>query len=111
MTFGCNLKKMRKEHGLTQADLASILGMAKGTVSVWERDVRLPEMKTIDMLCSMFSVSRGELIGEPAHYANHEGIPASGMDGGLSKETKEAMTKYIRALYKAEREGGGRHEG
>ena len=36
MTLSERLKQLRKERHMTQADLANVLGVAKGTVAMWE---------------------------------------------------------------------------
>lgn len=45
--FPENLRKARKEHGLTQNELAEGIGVSRVTVTEWENNTRYP---TIDRL-------------------------------------------------------------
>ena len=51
--FADRLKKVRKEAGYTQESLAQALGVAKGTVGMWEAGKRNPDF---EMLCSLSDV-------------------------------------------------------
>ena len=48
MTFQERLKQLRKEHGMTQVQLAEKLGVASGTVAMWETGKRSPNFEMID---------------------------------------------------------------
>lgn len=63
-TFGSRVKELRKAHNLTQEELANTIGVTKGTVSVWERDGRMPEFQAMNALCRFFDVDIGYLTGE-----------------------------------------------
>lgn len=63
MTLGERIKQLRKQHGLTQTDLANQLDVTKGTVSTWETDSRKPSFETLDELCGMFRVNMDYLMG------------------------------------------------
>lgn len=45
MTLSERLKQLRKERHMTQADLANVLGVAKGTVAMWEMGREIPVLK------------------------------------------------------------------
>ncbi|MCH5278282.1 MAG: helix-turn-helix transcriptional regulator [Christensenellaceae bacterium] len=47
---------------MKQTDRATAMGVSKGTVSVWERSVRYPEMETIQNLASFFNVPLSTLL-------------------------------------------------
>lgn len=61
--LGFYLKQYRKAEKLTQDDLARNLSVAKGTVSVWERDERLPETKMLIALSRMMKVTIDDVLG------------------------------------------------
>lgn len=61
--FGDRVKELRKEKGIPQEDFAKAIGVSKGTVSVWERGVRIPEFDTLHGLCDYFAVPLGYLLG------------------------------------------------
>lgn len=39
MSFGENLKNVRKQRGVTQEELAEILGVSRQAISKWESEV------------------------------------------------------------------------
>lgn len=45
-TFNQNLKKAREQKGLTQKDVAEIIGVAKSTYSLYESGSREPNVQT-----------------------------------------------------------------
>ena len=60
--FGLKIKQLREEHGMTQTRLAKVLGVTKGTVSVWERGLRMPELETLERVAKRFEISVGYLL-------------------------------------------------
>lgn len=64
MTLGNTLKSLRKRHGLTQEDLAKRLGTANSTISMYERDARVPDLDTMRVLAEIFSVDMNYLSGQ-----------------------------------------------
>lgn len=54
---------LRKEQGLTQPELAKILGRTKGAIGHWEVGNREPGLGTIHDLAKMFNVSIDFMIG------------------------------------------------
>lgn len=56
-TFGEQLKGLRKEKGLTQKQLADALKLDQSTISYWEQNKKLPDLRTFDKLASFFQVS------------------------------------------------------
>lgn len=61
---GKNLKRIAYEHGKTQADISRDLKISKSTVSSWMNGVRVPRMKTIDLLCHYFNCTREDIMEE-----------------------------------------------
>lgn len=64
--FAENLKALRKSHGMTQAELAKMLGRQKSTVSNYERDYPPPPYETLQKLSEIFNVTVDELMNPPA---------------------------------------------
>ncbi len=56
-TLGGKIVKLRKERGLTQADLGMLLNISSQAVSKWERDESCPDFETLSKLAQFFSVS------------------------------------------------------
>lgn len=62
MTLGNRLYEMRKEKGLSQEQVAEILGVTRQTVSKWETDQTTPDFDKIIPLCNLYNVSTDELL-------------------------------------------------
>lgn len=52
-----NISKLRKEHSMTQEQLAEALGVTFAAVSKWERGVATPELSLIAEMADLFGVS------------------------------------------------------
>ena len=108
MNFGERLKGLRSEKGLSQAKLAKEIGVAVGTVSVWERGGRKPEFQTLDNLAEFFDVSLPYLLGQSNirdRYPKHDGSledPVSWTESEL-EEIKDMSNKIARMSYRSKR--------
>ncbi|MFB7012296.1 MULTISPECIES: helix-turn-helix transcriptional regulator [unclassified Streptomyces] len=56
------LRKLRKERGMTQYQLADALGCSRAAVSTWETTGRLPRPKRLQLLADFFGIPVCELI-------------------------------------------------
>ena len=61
-TFGNMIATLRKEHGMTQLELAEKMGVTDKAVSKWERDLSYPDVNSIPKLAEIFNVSVDELM-------------------------------------------------
>ena len=62
MSFGNNIKKLRRERGITQDQLADVLGISGQAVSRWETGAAMPDISLIPALSSYFNVSSDFLL-------------------------------------------------
>ena len=60
--FSENLKNIRKEHNLSQEQLADELGVSRQAVSKWESGAAYPEMDKIILLCKKFNLNIDDLL-------------------------------------------------
>ena len=58
-----NIRKYRKEMGLTQEELAEAFGVTIGAVSKWENGNNVPDIMTMMELANFYNVSMDELLG------------------------------------------------
>lgn len=62
ITFKENLKSMRKRDHLTQKELADKTGLTRSRINNYERGVREPDFKTLELLAEFFEVDFNTLI-------------------------------------------------
>ena len=62
MTLGENIKKYRKETGLTQIALAKKLKTAQKSITRWENNQIIPSIGTLKKLSKIFNISIDNLI-------------------------------------------------
>ena len=60
--FGARLREKRKENGLTQKQLADIIGAKHNSVSDWERGCAMPDPDTIVLICETLNVSPSYML-------------------------------------------------
>lgn len=63
MTLGKRIQEARKNRGITQKQLAEILGTATGTVQQYELDKRQPRMTQLQKIAAALNISVAELLG------------------------------------------------
>ena len=63
MKLAENIRNYRKQRGLTQEQLAEVLGVSVGAVHKWEAKLSTPELNMITEMADMFDVSVDALLG------------------------------------------------
>lgn len=61
--IGNKLKELRKSRGLTQEELGNLLGVAKSSVSMYERDFRRPSYEVLISYVDIFNTSVDSILG------------------------------------------------
>ena len=61
-TLGTIITELRKQHGMTQLELAEKMGVTDKAVSKWERDLSCPDINSIPNLAEILGVSVEELM-------------------------------------------------
>ena len=74
LSLSANISKLRKEHAMTQEQLAEALGVTFASVSKWERGVATPELNLIAEMADLFEVSIDALIGYQFRNNNRETV-------------------------------------
>ena len=64
MSFGKNLYEARKNVGLSQEEVAEKLNVARQTISKWELDENIPDLKQGEELSKIYGKEISELINE-----------------------------------------------
>ena len=81
--FSENLKKIRKEHNLSQEQLADELGVSRQAISKWESAIAYPEMDKIIALCNKFNLNIDDLLHKDIKEVKGE------------EESKKKINDYI----------------
>lgn len=63
MMIGDIIKTLRVERNMTQTDLAKLLFTSQDTISLWERNKSLPDIKSIIYMTKIFGVTSDFLLG------------------------------------------------
>lgn len=61
--LGETIKYYRLEKGLTQPELAKLVGVSKGMISIWENNVNEPKASYVKELCTHLEISANVLLG------------------------------------------------
>ena len=61
-TLGTMIAELRKQHGMTQLELAEKMGVTDKAVSKWERDLSCPDINSIPALAEILGVSVEDLM-------------------------------------------------
>jgi transcriptional regulator with XRE-family HTH domain len=62
MKFSEQIKKLRRDQGLTQEELATKIHVTRQAVSNWENDKNLPDLETLIVISQTFQLSLDQLI-------------------------------------------------
>ena len=62
MNLGNNLYQARKKKGLSQEEVAEKLGVTRQTISKWETDETIPDIRQAKRLAVLYGLSLDELI-------------------------------------------------
>lgn len=93
MSFRDNLLRLRTERGMTQEQLANLVGVSRQSVAKWESDRSYPEMDKLIKMTGIFGCTLDELVmgtvGQDAEDdpARH---PHDGETGGRGATSSEA---------------------
>ena len=61
-TLGAMIAELRKQHSMTQLELAEKMGVTDKAVSKWERDLSCPDINSLSNLAEILGVSVEELM-------------------------------------------------
>ena len=74
-TLGTMIAELRKQHGMTQLELAEKMGVTDKAVSKWERDLSCPDINSLPTLAEILGVSVEELMQIKKEAAEEEETP------------------------------------
>ena len=118
MSIAENIKKLREQYGLTQAEFGEIAGVSDKAVSTWENGTAEPRMGAIEKIAAHFNITKGSIVDDAqnngqqmAYYLDPEVAQKAQeiyddpelrilLDAkrDLSKEDLEAVINIVKAL-------------
>ncbi len=70
LKIGEKIRAKRREHNLTQEELANILGVSKAAVSKWENEESFPNITMLPQIAKLFHITMDELFNFSFEYKN-----------------------------------------
>lgn len=69
MSIAENIKRIRLEHGLSQAELGKIAGVSDKAVSTWELGIKVPRMGAVEKMATYFGIAKSVIVddAQPAY--------------------------------------------
>lgn len=91
LTVNENIKRIRKERGLTQKRLGEICGIAEPNIRKYENGKQNPKLETVEKIASALGVSAFELMGV-------EYFDLKNPDAGKQYAEYNSFQNYLRSL-------------
>ena len=64
MSIGENIKRLRIENGLSQAEFGKIAGVSDKAVSTWEMGTKVPRMGAVEKLAAHFGITKSAILDD-----------------------------------------------
>ncbi len=64
MSIAENIKRIRQEHGLSQAELGRIAGVSDKAVSTWELGIKTPRMGAVEKMSVYFGIPKSAIVDD-----------------------------------------------
>ena len=99
MEFSERLKKLRKDAGLTQVDVASKLGISQQAYASWERGAKKPTQDNLVKIAQVLNVSIDYLVGNSDKNLKEEELDNVEL---LFRMNSNGLTEEEKAIFKKE---------
>ncbi len=93
MTVGERLQSYRKQHNLSQEELAKQLFVTRQTISLWETDQTLPTIDNLIRLKDILEVSIDDILTEPEEKDEEENKPLESYEFKYNKPILKSVFK------------------
>jgi transcriptional regulator with XRE-family HTH domain len=96
------LRELRETAGISQRELARLIGQDSSNVSYWERSGQIPRSDVLVPIATALGVSVQELIGQPA--AKRSAAPAGKLGSAfqqalrLPRRQQEKLAEFVRVF-------------
>lgn len=109
--FGEKIRSSRKSAGLTQRQLAEMIGVSNTSISNWEKDLSRPDADLIQKLCAVLHLQPNDFYGAEEPTAARQAVSDEDIKFALfggSGEITDAMYDEVKrfAAFLKQREAG-----
>ena len=87
-----NLKALRKQHNLSQQEMAKIAGVTDKAISTWESGTRIPRMGAIQKMADYFGLQKSDIIEDNSRILSDDG---STWTHALETESNESDAQLL----------------
>lgn len=95
MNIGERLLRLRKQKGLSQEEIANIIGVSRQTISKWETGETNPDFDKIIPLCDLYNITTDELIRGESKIIFENDIKKNDFNDRFEDKNKEKeVTNY-----------------
>lgn len=103
-TFGELLQELRKDHRLSQKQLADVIAVTTGTVSNYENNQHLPDIEKLIMLADYFGVTTDYLLGRsisrlPPDIFEEQLVPGKSMSSILNYLIQKDRLSSLKSIW------------
>jgi len=95
--FADNIRKLRKEKELSQANLAKELKVAQQTIGKWEKGITRPRPKMLEKIADYFHVSTDYLLGREDDQIPNDDIAKMLLQPANEKEKSNRTIEMLKA--------------
>ena len=75
MSIAENIKRIRAEHGLSQAELGKIAGVSDKAVSTWELGIKTPRMGAVEKMANYFGIAKSAIVDDVQSTSATSAVP------------------------------------
>lgn len=86
-----NLKALRKQHNLSQQEMAKIAGVTDKAISTWESGTRIPRMGAIQKMADYFGLQKSDIIEDNSRILSGDGSTWTHVPGTESNESDSKL--------------------
>lgn len=90
--IGIKIKKLRKEHGMSQYRLAIDAGLSTSYIPDLEKGLKCPTVEALDSICYALNTSLPEFLAE-----NEENAPRNRLDN-LNERQRKLLNDFLDSL-------------
>lgn len=100
------LKELRRERRMTQSDLAQILNISTGAISMYEKGLRQPTFETLKRIADIFGVTIDYLLETEVIPAGMSAFTYAmhGAEKDLTDRDKAILLQMAKSLAEANRQ-------